>query len=128
MKMDFSSTKNPNKRVSLSRAVLSGLAEDGGLYMPRRIPEADQTFLKSLEGKSIDEIGYRVLYPYLEADLCPEEIRAIVKGAFNFDTPLKKINQNRYTLETFHGPTLAFKDVGARFMARLMSKLIEGDD
>jgi len=125
--MQFSSTKNPNNRVNLRRAVLYGLAEDGGLYMPQRMPEADQTFLQSLEGKSIDEIGYRVLSPYLEADLSSKEIEGIVKGAFNFDTPLIKIDQNRYTLETFHGPTLAFKDVGARFMARLMSKLIEGD-
>lgn len=125
--MQFYSTQNRNNKVSLKRAVINGMPADGGLYMPERIPSVSQEFINALPGKSIQEIGYQIASKYMD-DVPDNEISQIIDSALSFDTPLKKVNPHIYSLETFHGPTLAFKDVGARFMARLMAYLIRGED
>ncbi|MDR3367489.1 MAG: threonine synthase [Prevotellaceae bacterium] len=112
-----------NKQVSLStlkEAVLKGLADDNGLYMPERIPQLGSDFFASLHTKTLQEIAVEVAAALFGEDVAPAALRDIVHSALNFDIPLVKVTDNLYSLELFHGPTMAFKDVGARFLARLM--------
>jgi threonine synthase len=125
--MHFYSTQNPKYKVDLKQAVISGMPPDGGLYMPENIPAMPEGFIDNLPGKSIQHIGYQIAKKFIP-DINAKQLRHIIESALTFDTPLIKINNKIQTLETFHGPTLAFKDVGARFMARLMSYLIRGQD
>jgi threonine synthase len=126
--MKYFSTKNPNHKVSLKEAVLKGLPPDNGLYMPENIPLLPQSFFNKLPGLSLQEIGYQVSLNFFKDDLPENEIRLIVEDALNFDAPLIHVRDNIYVLELFHGPTLAFKDFGARFMSRMMSRLMEKQD
>ncbi len=126
--MDYYSTKNKKLKVDLKEAVFKGLAPDGGLYMPEHIPEMGQTFLNSLKDQNLQETAFS-LCKKLFADSIPEnELQKISSEALNFDIPLVKVSHNIYSLELFHGPTLAFKDVGARFMARMLSYLVQDRD
>ena len=125
--MQFYSTEDKSHRVSLKEAVINGMPIEGGLYMPERIPVVGQEFINNLAGKDIREIGKYIAKKYI-GDIETSELAEIIDSALNFDTPLAKLNDQIFSLETFHGPTLAFKDVGARFMARLMSYLIRGED
>lgn len=122
--MLYFSTNNPSARVPLKKAVLKGLADDGGLYMPERFPVMDKIFLEDLQGKSLHEIAYTVLSGFLADELPRQKLKEIVEETLNFDIPLVELDANTYSLELFHGPTMAFKDVGARFMARLMAWLL----
>jgi len=126
--MKFYSTKNRNNICDLKTAVIKGMPDDGGLYMPARIPQISPSFLSQMNHMSINDIAKIVLYEYLCEDLNPSEIHQIVQESLSFDTPLIKITDQFYVLELFHGPTLAFKDIGARFMSRLLSKLKKDDD
>ena len=126
--MLFYSTNNKHKLFSLSEAVLKGLPDDNGLFMPERIPVLPEEFWKSISTLSIDEIANEVASLYLGDDLPAETIRKITSEAMNFPIPLVKLNGNTFCLELFHGPTLAFKDVGARFMARTMALLNRDED
>lgn len=100
----------------------TGLAPDGGLYMPAMIPRLPEAFWKSLHEYDFPEIAFRMAKPFLEDELTEEELRAVVDDAFNFPVRVKPLRNRQHVLELFHGPTLAFKDFGARFMARLFSE------
>lgn len=121
--MKFYSTHHQSPQVGLKEVLIHSLPPDGGLYMPRHIPVLPRSFFDKLPSLSLPEIALRVATPFLENELSPAAIREVVEQAVTFETPLVKLDDNLFTLELFHGPTLAFKDVGARFMARLLGKL-----
>ncbi|KAA3610201.1 MAG: threonine synthase [Calditrichaeota bacterium] len=126
--MKFYSTKNKNHLVSLKEAVLKGLPPDNGLYMPQTIPQLPNTFFNSLGSKSMQEMAFEVANAFFGDDLNNADLEWVVEDAINFDAPLKAIHNDIFALELFHGPTMAFKDFGARFMSRLMSKIISKQD
>ena len=113
--------------VSLRTAMLDGLAPDGGLYVPESIEPWSDAELKRLSDRTLTEIAYRALRPYTRPELDATTFEAVVVEALNFPIPLVEVQPGIYALELFHGPTLAFKDVGARTMARLMASLDTGD-
>jgi threonine synthase len=113
--------------VSLRTAMLEGLAPDGGLYVPETIDCWHEGELSRLGNRTLTEIAYRALRPYTRPELDATTFEAIVVAALNFPIPLVEVEPNVYALELFHGPTLAFKDVGARTMARLLASLDTGD-
>ncbi len=119
--MIFYSTNDNNITADLKTAVLKGLAPDKGLYMPESIPVLPKSFWDNIPGKTMGEIGFEMLKPYFCPDIPEDTFRKMVDDAFNFPVPVVKITENISTAELFHGPTLAFKDVGARFLARVMS-------
>ena len=118
--MQFYSTSDRTIRVSLSDAVMRGLAPDGGLYMPEIIPELPQSFFRDIPEKSFAEIALAVANPILGKDLPTEVVRQITGRAIQFDAPLVGLEDNFFSLELFHGPTLAFKDFGARFLSGVL--------
>ena len=122
--MRFYSTQNKSAFYSLSDAVLKGLPEDNGLFMPETIPSLPVDFIKNIKQKTFPEIAFEIAKLFLKDDVPEVEIKRIVDTAISFDAPLVKLDVNTFILELFHGPTLAFKDFGARFMAQLMSYLI----
>lgn len=119
--MLYYSTKNKNLRVPLKKAVYEGLAEDGGLYMPEYIPQLPEEFIKNIHGMSLEKISLKLAKSFFEEDIPALKLKKIVEESMTFPIPLIRIHDNIYSLELFHGPTLAFKDVGARFMARLLA-------
>ncbi|TVP51017.1 MAG: threonine synthase [Mongoliibacter sp.] len=125
--MNFYSTNNPSEKVSLKEAVIKGLAPDQGLYMPEKIPVLQDSFFRDLPTLSFQEIGYTVITSLFGDDLTQDQIRDLVDHTLAFDAPLVKVYENIYSLELFHGPTLAFKDFGARFCSKLMSMLMDGE-
>ena len=126
--MKYYSTKNKNHVVTLKEAVLKGLPPDNGLYMPVTIPRLSKNFFEDLGSLSLSEMAYKVADAFFGEDLNDADLKWIVEDAINFDAPLKAIHDTVFALELFHGPTMAFKDFGARFMSRLMSKLISKQD
>jgi threonine synthase len=119
--MLYYSTKNRDIKASLQEAVVYGLAPDRGLYMPEQIPQLPDTFFKEISGKNLQEIAAIVAYAFFGDDIDKDSLNQIVANSLNFEIPLKEIEKDIYVLELFHGPTFAFKDVGARFMARMLS-------
>lgn len=119
--MKLYSTKHKSPEVGLKEALMKGLPPDNGLYLPVSIPKLPQEFFDSIREKSLAEIAFEVSRLLLGEDIDEKSLKEIVDDAINFDAPLVRINDNMYILELFHGPTLAFKDFGARFMARLMA-------
>lgn len=111
--------------ASLQEAVVKGLASDKGLYMPEVIKPLPQEFFDTIDTLSFQEIAYRVADAFFGEDIPAETLKEIVYDTLSFDTPLVRVTDNIYSLELFHGPTLAFKDVGARFMARLLGYFIK---
>lgn len=122
--MKFYSTNNKNHIVALKEAVIKGLAPDQGLYMPMDIPAMPKDFLDNIQSLSFREIGYEVIKAFFKEDLSEEEITDLVNHTLAFDAPLVEIEKGIFALELFHGPTLAFKDFGARFCSKLMSLLV----
>ncbi|WP_186757717.1 threonine synthase [Echinicola salinicaeni] len=122
--MKFYSTNNKEHQVSLKEAVIKGLAPDQGLYMPEEIPQLSTSFFESLHGMPFKEIGYEVIGKIFGNDLDDVQVKELVDHTLSFDAPLVKVEDNVYSLELFHGPTLAFKDFGARFCSKLMSLLV----
>ncbi len=118
--MNYYSTNNKNIRVSLKEAVLQGLAPDNGLYMPEFIPTLPSDFFKSLHQKTFRQIALEVTENLIDKDLPKNELERIVEHTIQFEAPLVEIEKNIYSLELFHGPTLAFKDFGARFLSGLL--------
>ena len=122
--MKYYSTNKQAPIADLHKAVVKGLAEDRGLYMPERIKELPQEFFDNIEKMSFQEIAYTVANAFFGEDVDADALHDIVYDTLSFDCPVVKVKDNIYTLELFHGPTLAFKDVGARFMARLLQYFI----
>lgn len=118
--MKFYSTNGQAPIATLEKAVVKGLAEDRGLYMPERIKSLPREFFDNIENLSFQEIAYTVADAFFGEDVPSEDLKHIVYDTLAFDTPCVKVTDTIYSLELFHGPTLAFKDVGARFMARLL--------
>lgn len=118
--MKYYSTNKQAPIANLSKAVVKGLAEDRGLYMPERINKLPKEFFDNIEKLSFQEIAYHVADAFFGEDVEAEALKKIVYDTLAFDCPVVKVSGNIYSLELFHGPTLAFKDVGARFMARML--------
>ena len=118
--MQYYSTNGKTPNVSLQTAVVKGLAADRGLFMPERIPVLPKAFFNNIGQMSLQDISYVVANTLFGDDIESDTLKDIVYDTLNFDIPLKQVTENKYSLELFHGPTLAFKDVGARFMARLL--------
>jgi threonine synthase len=125
--MRFVSTRGRCDPASLKVALFDGLAPDGGLYMPERYPVLSPELLERLRGASREEIALETLMPYL-AEVPGADLTQLVSDAFDFEIPLVKLTEELRVLELFHGPTKAFKDVGARFMARLMAWFLKDED
>ncbi len=123
--MNYYSTNNKNQKVSLREAVIQGLAPDNGLYMPEEIPGLSRSFFKTLPDKSLAEIAYNVSKAMLGDDLPESELIDIIDHTIQFDAPLVSIEPEVQALELFHGPTLAFKDFGARFLSGLLGYFAE---
>jgi threonine synthase len=118
--MKYYSTNGKAPIADLQKAVVKGLAEDRGLYMPEHINKLPKEFFDNIEKMSFQEIAYTVASAFFGEDVDPDALHDIVYDTLSFDCPVVQVKDNIYTLELFHGPTLAFKDVGARFMARLL--------
>jgi threonine synthase len=119
--MKYYSTNGNAPVADLRKAVVKGLAEDRGLYMPERIKTLPKEFFYNMKGMSFQEIAYKVADAFFGEDVEANVLRQIVYDTLAFDCPVVKVEENIYALELFHGPTLAFKDVGARFMARMLA-------
>ncbi len=126
--MNCYSTANRKLRRSLKEAVLGGLAPDGGLYMPERLPVIGKAQMDSFRHKNLLEISREIALALFHEDLPEADIREMTDAAINFDAPLVGVEPGVYALELFHGPTMAFKDVGARFMARMLGYFTGGMD
>ena len=123
--MQYYSTNGKAPLATLEEAVVRGLAPDKGLYMPQEIRPLPQEFYDNIENMSFQEMSYQVAHKFFGDDVDAESLREIVFDTLAFETPIVKVEDNIYSLELFHGPTLAFKDVGARFMARLLRYFIK---
>ena len=119
--MKYYSTNKNNPEVTLKEAVIKGLAADNGLFMPERINKFEPSFFENIHNLSFQEIAFEVALKFFGDDIEASTLKTIVYDTLQFDCPLVKVTNNIYSLELFHGPTLAFKDIGARFMARLLS-------
>ncbi len=122
--MFYYSTNHTASRATLRDAVVRGLAEDRGLYMPEVIKQLPASFWSEIADLTFQEVAYRVADAFFGEDVPADDLRRIVYDTLSFDTPIVHVEDNIYALELFHGPTLAFKDVGARFMARLLQHFI----
>lgn len=125
--MRYYSTNRQSSSVSLHEAVVKGLASDRGLFMPERIKTLPEEFFDNIGKMSFQEIAYTVADAFFGEDVEKEALKSIVYDTLSFDCPVVKVTDNIYSLELFHGPTLAFKDVGARFMARLLGYFIKNE-
>jgi len=126
--MKYYSTNGNAPVADLSKAVVKGLAEDRGLYMPEQIKTLPKEFFDNMSSMTFQEIAYTVADAFFGEDVEADALRHIVYDTLQFDCPVVKVEENIYALELFHGPTLAFKDVGARFMARLLQYFINKED
>jgi len=124
--MQLYSTKNKSLKVDLQQAVFQGLPEDNGLFMPVDIPQLPAAFFQKLPGMSLPEIGFEVCQALIGDYIPSPDLRAIVEKAIDFPAPIVQLDEQKYVLELWHGPSLAFKDFGARFMAQLMSYFNQG--
>ena len=122
--MKYYSTNKRAPDATLEEAVVKGLAADKGLFMPREIKPLPSSFYDEIENLSFQEMAYRVADAFFGEDVPADTLKQIVYDTLSFDVPAVKVKENIYSLELFHGPTLAFKDVGGRFMARLLSYFI----
>ena len=122
--MQYYSTNGVAPLADLHKAVVKGLAEDRGLYMPERINKLPKAFFDNIQNMTFQDIAYNVASAFFGEDVDLDALNELVFDTLQFDCPVVKIKEDIYTLELFHGPTLAFKDVGARFMARLLQYFI----
>jgi threonine synthase len=124
--VEYYSTHGRSRHVSFQEAALSGLADDGGLFMPATIPALPAAFWRDCGALTFAEIAEEMAAPFLDGDIPRPALRATVRDALAFDAPLVELAPGLHILELFHGPTLAFKDFGARFMARIFAHLRAG--
>ncbi|MEJ2544408.1 MAG: threonine synthase [Calditrichaceae bacterium] len=125
--MKYYSTKNNNISADFRTAVINGIADDGGLFMPEKIPQLPAGMMESLHTQSLQEIGMQVISKFA-GDMDPSALLKIVEHAINFDAPVKTLSESLSILELFHGPTLAFKDYGARFLANSLAYFNKEED
>lgn len=126
--MRFYSTNSPDSYVHFGEAVLRSLPADNGLYMPERITQLDDDFWQDWKTLSFQDMAYQVVSTLLQDAIPADDLRSIIDDALNFPAPTVKLDEQHRVLELFHGPTLAFKDFGARFMARIMAYLTRDRD
>lgn len=119
--MQLYSTNSNTLKTTFLHAAMQGLADDGGLWMPSALPRLQSSFFAELPRMSMADMAVQVMQAYIGDEIPAQDLEPMVRDAFNFDAPLVRVSENIYALELFHGPTLAFKDFGARFMARAMS-------
>ena len=122
--MKYYSTNGQAPEADLEKAVVKGLAEDRGLYMPEEIYKLPKAFFDNIQDMKFQDIAYNVASNFFGEDVDEDALQDLVYDTLSFDCPIVKVEENIYSLELFHGPTLAFKDVGARFMARLLQYFI----
>ena len=122
--MKYYSTNHKAPYATLAEAVKKGLAPDKGLYMPENIKRLPESFFSEIAGMDFHEIAVTVANAFFGEDIPANDLKKIVCDTLNFDTPAVNVHDNIWSLELFHGPTLAFKDVGGRFMARMLSYFI----
>lgn len=125
--MKFYSTNKQSPKVDFIDATIKGQAPDKGLYFPEEIPQVDRELINKIENYSNEEIAFRVIKPYVGKSIGEERLYKIVSETVNFPIPIVKINDRVSSLELFHGPTLAFKDIGARFMSRCLGHFVKDD-
>lgn len=118
--MKYFSLNNKSQKVSFEEAVIQGLAPDRGLYFPESIPTLSPSFFDGIEDLSNEEIAFQVIQPFVGNEIPTIELKQIIAETLCFDFPCVKVEENVYSLELYHGPTMAFKDVGARFMSRCL--------
>jgi len=123
--MNYYSTNGKAPIATLEKAVVKGLAEDRGLYMPEHIKQLPQEFFDHIQDMTFQEVAFEVASAFFGDDIPAADLRRIVDDTLQFDCPIVPVKDNIYALELFHGPTLAFKDVGARFMARLLQYYVK---
>ena len=126
--MQYYSLQNHQHRVSFREAVIQGLAPDKGLYFPAEIPKLEKDFIERLEEYDPLYIARKVIQPFVGEDIPENYLKQIIRDTVTFPFPLREVEENVYALELFHGPTLAFKDVGAKFMAGCLGYFRRGDD
>lgn len=125
--MKYISLGSKDKTYTLKEALFKGLAPDGSLFMPERIPTLPQSFIDGFHELTLPQIAFEVLKPFVQEEVPEEVLQRIVEETFSFDIPLVKVEDKIFSLELFHGPTQAFKDVGARFLSRLLGYFNEGE-
>ncbi|MEP6951480.1 MAG: threonine synthase [Ginsengibacter sp.] len=125
--MHYYSTNNNSPGVDFKEATIRGQAPDKGLYFPETIPLADKNFIANIDQYSKEEIAFAIIRPYIGNVIPADDLQKIVAETINFEFPLVKVDENIFSLELFHGPTLAFKDVGARFMSRCLGYFVKND-
>lgn len=126
--MNYYSLNNKNTKVSFQEAVIQGLAPDRGLYFPEKIAPLSQSFFDTIENLSNQEIAFEVIKQFVGNEIPELELKQIVAETLCFDFPCVLVEENVYSLELYHGPTMAFKDVGARFMSRCLAYFNKGKD
>jgi threonine synthase len=126
VRMRYYSTRNRNERYDFAKAAILGLAPDGGLFVPEEIPSLKPSVISSLGSMSFHDIAYETILPFVSPCITEAALSDIVNGAFTFEAPLAAVGE-RFALELFHGPTAAFKDFGARFMARAFAYIRRGE-
>jgi threonine synthase len=126
--MQFYSLNKKSAAVNFKEATLNGQAPDKGLYFPEIIPQVRKELIAGIENFSNEHIAFEVIKPYVGNSISEEELYTIVKETVNFSIPLVKVTDDIFSLELYHGPTLAFKDIGARFMSRCLGHFVKGSD
>ena len=126
--MQFYSLNKKSPDVNFKEATINGQAPDKGLYFPEFIPQLRKDLIANIENFSNEEIAFEVIKPYVGNTITEEELFNIVKETVNFSIPLVKVTEDIFSLELYHGPTLAFKDIGARFMSRCLGHFVKGSD
>jgi threonine synthase len=125
--MLYYSTNNNSPKVDFREATVRGQAPDKGLYFPETIPSVDENFIANINQYSNEEIAFAIIRPYIDDVIPADDLQRIVAETINFEFPLVKVDENIFSLELFHGPTLAFKDVGARFMSRCLGHFVRNN-
>lgn len=126
--MIYYSLNNSSPKANFEEATIKGQAPDKGLYFPERIPALPKTFINEINKYSKEEIAFKVIQPFVGNTIPENELKKIISETINFDFPLIKVSENIFSLELFHGPTLAFKDVGARFMSRCLGYFVRNNN
>lgn len=119
--MNYYSLNNKNHKVTFQQAVIKGLAPDKGLYFPENLTKLSNDFFENIENYSNEKIAFEAIKQFIGDEIPEIELKQIIKETLSFDFPLVKVEENIFSLELFHGPTMAFKDVGARFMSRCLA-------